>query len=211
VKKPAAHKPIETEIKLPVGSPAKVRALLRARGFGIIAPRIFEQNLVLDDEAQSIRARGMLLRVRGAGKVVTCTFKGAATGVRHKSRVEREFHADKIEECLAVFAGIGYRERFRYEKYRTEFARRGEPGIVTLDETPIGNFMEIEGPSRWIDATAKELGFPRSAYVTLSYGRLFENWREAQQSTMPSTMRSIMKDMRFPRRSRRHAANEVDA
>lgn len=189
MKKPAAHKPIETEIKLPVGSPAKVRALLRAHKFGIIAPRIFEQNLVLDDEVETIRGRGMLLRVRAAGKVVTCTFKGAATGIRHKSRAEREFHADNIEECLAVFAGIGYSERFRYEKYRTEFARRGEPGLVTLDETPIGNFMEIEGPSRWIDATAKELGFARSAYVTLSYGRLFENWRDEHHSTK--------KDMRF--------------
>jgi adenylate cyclase class 2 len=109
--------------------------------------------------------------------------------VRHKSRVEREFHPDNLEECLAVFEGIGYRERFRYEKYRTEYARRGEPGLVTLDETPIGNFMELEGPPRWIDATAKELGFAPSSYITLSYGRLFENWREEQGSTK--------RDMRF--------------
>jgi len=27
-----------------------------------------------------------------------------------------------------------------------------------LDETPIGNFCEIEGAPRWIDATAKKLG-----------------------------------------------------
>ena len=182
-------KPVETEIKIPVESAAKARALLRAHGFRIIAPRVFEQNLVLDDEQQSIRTRGMLLRVRGAGRKITCTFKGVAKGVRHKSRVEREFHPDNFGECLAVFAGIGYRERFRYEKYRTEFARRGEPGHVTLDETPIGNFVELVGPSRWIDATAKELGFPRSAYVTLSYGRLFENWREES--------RSRKKDMRF--------------
>jgi adenylate cyclase, class 2 len=181
--------PVETEIKIPVASAAQSRALLRGHGFRIIAPRIFEQNLVLDDEQQSIRARGMLLRVRGAGKTITCTFKGVAKGVRHKSRVEREFHPDNLEECLAVFAGIGYRERFRYEKYRTEFARSGEPGHVTLDETPIGNFMELEGPPRWIDATAKELGFARSSYVTLSYGRLFESWRDEH--------RSKRKDMRF--------------
>lgn len=181
--------PVETEIKIPVDSPARIRALLRDRKFRVIKPRIFEQNLVLDDDRQSIRARGMLLRVRGAGKKFTCTFKGVATGVRHKSRVEREFHPDSFEECLAVFAGIGYRERFRYEKYRTEYARAGEPGSITLDETPIGNFMELEGPSRWIDATAKELGFPRSSYITLSYGRLFENWREEH--------RSAKKDMRF--------------
>ena len=189
MKHSAGKKPVETEIKIPVASAAQTRTLLRAHKFRIIKPRIFERNLVLDDEQQSIRARGMLLRVRNAGKIVTCTFKGTAKGVRHKSRVEREFHADNLEECLAVFEGVGYRERFRYEKYRTEFSRRGEAGVVTLDETPIGNFMELEGPSRWIDATAKELGFTHSSYVTLSYGRLFENWRDEH--------RSAKKDMRF--------------
>jgi adenylate cyclase, class 2 len=173
-------KPIETEIKLRLESAAIARALLRRSGFTVIKPRVFEQNLVLDDDKGSIRARGMLLRVRGAGKAISCTFKGVETGGRHKSREEREFRADNLGECIAVFAALGFRERFRYEKYRTELARENEPGLATIDETPIGDFMELEGPGRWIDATAKELGFPRAAYVTLSYGKLHEQWCAAQ-------------------------------
>src|SRR5580658_2430403 len=174
-------KPIETEIKLRVQGAGKTavaqaRALLRRHGFAVTTPRVFEQNLVLDDDKESLREGGMLLRVRGAGKVTTCTFKGPETPGRHKSREEREFRADDLESCVALFAALGFREAFRYEKYRTEFARDREPGHVTLDETPIGIFMELEGRAVWIDRTAELLGFQREAYITLSYGKLYEDW-----------------------------------
>jgi adenylate cyclase class 2 len=196
-------KPIETEIKLRVEGAgktgvAKARALLRRHGFAIITPRVFEQNLVLDDAQGSLRERGLLLRVRGAGKLITCTFKGVETPGRHKSREEREFRANDLESCVAVFTALGYPEAFRYEKYRTEFARENEPGHVTLDETPIGVFMELEGPARWIDHTAKDLGFPVTAYITDSYGKLYENWCEAN-GVEPKDMRfSPNRDMRLP-------------
>jgi len=173
---------IETEIKLRVISAAGARRLLRQHGFRVIKPRIFEQNLVLDDAKNSNRRQGRLLRVRAAGDKITCTFKGVANNGRYKSREEREFHADSLVECVAVFRAIGFSEKFRYEKYRTEFGRRNETGHVMLDETPIGILMELEGPGRWIDATAKELGFPRSAYITDSYGRLYEQWCEEKGS-----------------------------
>jgi len=177
-------KPIETEIKLRVEGAGKTavtraRALLRRHGFAVTTPRVFERNLVLDDDKQSLRERDMLLRVRGAGKITTCTFKGPETPGRHKSREEREFRASDLESCVAFFTALGFPEAFRYEKYRTEFARPREPGHVTLDETPIGVFMELEGPARWIDRTAKALGFPVAAYITDSYGKLYENWCEA--------------------------------
>ena len=46
---------------------------------------------------------------------------------------------------------------------------------MTLDETPIGNFIELEGEPQWIDQTANELGFPESTYVTSSYATLYVN------------------------------------
>jgi adenylate cyclase class 2 len=123
-----------------------------------------------------VKSRNLLLRVRSAGKLITVTFKGREVPGIHKRREEREFTASDLDECLAVFAGVGFAPSLRYEKYRTEFARPGESGVVTLDETPIGIFIELEGPSRWIDSTAKDLGFSRDDYIGLSYGRLFEKW-----------------------------------
>ncbi len=178
--KPHATKPsVEVEIKLAVPGAAKARALLRRLDFKVTAPRIFERNLVLDDDEGSLRARGMLLRVREAGNTSTCTFKGPDIPGRHKRRIEREFTASDAGSCLAVFAGVGFRESFRYEKYRTEFARPNDPGIALLDETPIGVFMELEGPPRWIDRTAQALGFTPDAYITASYARLYFAWCEA--------------------------------
>jgi adenylate cyclase, class 2 len=183
---------METEIKLAVETAAKGRAILRRHAFGVIRPRVFEQNLVLDDDRGSLRERGLLLRVREAGKTVTCTFKGLETPGRHKSREEREFQASDLESCVAVFGGLGFREAFRYEKYRTEFARDKEHGHAVLDETPIGVYLELEGPARWIDRTAKELGFPPEAFITDSYGKLYAGWCEAR-GIEPA-------DMRFSRR-----------
>ena len=183
--------PIETEIKLRVENAIKARALLRRHGFAVTIPRVFEQNLVLDDEQSSLRERGMLLRLRAAGKVITCTFKGREIPGRHKSREEWEFRATDLGACVAVFAALGFREAFRYEKFRTEFARDKEPGLMTLDETPIGIFMELEGPARWIDSIAKTLGFPGTAYITDSYAKLYESWCETNSIEL--------KDMRFNR------------
>ncbi len=166
----------EVEVKISVADAARTRSLLRENGFRIHKARVFERNLVLDDEAGSVRARNLLLRVRTAGKQITCTFKGKEIPGPHKRREEREFHPDQADECLAVFAGLGFLPTYTYEKYRTEFTRGEEPGVVTLDETPIGTFLELEGPARWIDATAKLLGHSRADYITASYGRLYEEW-----------------------------------
>jgi adenylate cyclase class 2 len=69
---------------------------------------------------------------------------------------------------------------FRYEKWRTEW-QDGE-GHCVVDETPIGNYAELEGSAEWIDRAAARLGISHSEYITLSYGRLFDLWREQHHS-----------------------------
>lgn len=165
--------PLEIEIKLRLDSPAKARTLLRRHGFRVIAPRVFEKNIVLDDERNSLRARSLLLRLREAGRTTTCTFKGPESPGRHKRRIEHEFTLARLDSCLAIFAALGYHQTWHYEKFRTEFARPGERGHATLDETPVGVFIELEGPARWIDRTAKDLGFSRDSWITASYARLY--------------------------------------
>jgi adenylate cyclase, class 2 len=45
--------------------------------------------------------------------------------------------------------------------------------MATVDETPIGVFLELEGLPRWVDRIARVLGFSAADYITLSYGRLY--------------------------------------
>ena len=44
---------------------------------------------------------------------------------------------------------------------------------MVVDETPIGDFLEVEGEAEGIHRVAAELGFSRSEYVTDSYVALF--------------------------------------
>jgi adenylate cyclase class 2 len=168
----------EVEVKLAIGDSGAALARIRAARFEIVAPRVFEQNVVLDTTSRTLRQQGLLLRLRRAGDSVTCTLKGQEVPGPHKRREEREFRASDFDEVLAVFHGLGYSPTFRYDKYRTELARPGEPGHVTVDETPVGAYLELEGPAPWIDRTAKDLGFTPGDYILASYGRLYAEWRE---------------------------------
>ncbi|HVV43693.1 MAG TPA: class IV adenylate cyclase [Bryobacteraceae bacterium] len=181
--------PVEIEVKIAVTSVARARKILREGKFRRDGSRVFEQNLVLDNAQGNLKRKGLLLRLRTTGKrgkpgEALCTFKGPAgeTPSHHKIRIEREFTAGDANECLAVFAGIGFHPAFRYEKFRTKFSRRrrgaGKQGHIVLDETPMGVFLELEGPAAWIDRTAKDLGFSRNDYITMSYARLWEQWRD---------------------------------
>ena len=80
----------------------------------------------------------------------------------------------------AILRSLGYAPSFRYEKFRAEWTD-GKGQIVT-DETPIGNFCEIEGRSRWIDATAKKLQVSRADYITKNYATLFLEWKRETKS-----------------------------
>ena len=170
---------VETEVKLPAsGDPESGIRLLEGAGFRVSVPRVFEANSVYDTEGDRLRAQGELLRLRLAGDVVTLTWKGPTIlAGPHKSRAETEVRVDDFGRADQLLKSLGYRLRFRYDKYRTEFASVEAGGTATLDETPIGLFLELEGTPEWIDRMAKRLGYAADAYITLSYGALYEKYR----------------------------------
>src|SRR5436305_7240282 len=155
----------ETEVKLAVADAPSARRMLRAARFEISPPRVFEANTVFDTSELSMRAASTLLRVREAGKVATITYKGVPQAGKHKSREELELKIDDAATMMAIIERLGYRRTFRYEKYRTEFHQPRRAGVVTLDETPVGVFLELEGTASWIDRTARKLGFQESDYM----------------------------------------------
>ena len=183
----------EVEIKLKVGSALAARRILRKAGFRVHKQRVFENNLVLDTADLSLRRAGKLLRVREAGKGALVTYKGPATPGKHKSREELEVAVSNARQATLVLELLGFARVFCYQKYRTEYMRPRERGVVTLDETPIGCFFEIEGAPGWIDRTARRLGFQEADYITGSYGGLYLGSRQ-QQPALPA-------DMVFPNRA----------
>jgi adenylate cyclase, class 2 len=165
--------PEEREIKLKVGDLRAVLQRLQGIGFHEARPRVHERNSVFDTREQALREQEKLLRVRQVDSAVVVTYKGPGKRGCHKVREEVEFHVDDAAGFERVLEELGFHRSFRYEKYRTEYEAEGGSGVVTVDETPIGNFVELEGPEEWIDQTAKELGYSENDYITGSYGRLF--------------------------------------
>ena len=175
---------VETEIKFRVGNLADLDLKLQQAGFHLDTPRTFESNVLYDTSDRRMRARTEILRIRTYGGKTTLTHKRLPDNGpgedRHKHRIETETEVSDGKALAEVFQSLGLVPAFRYEKWRTEW-NDGE-GHCVVDETPIGNFAELEGEPGWIDQVAARLGVPHSEYMTLSYGRLFEQWREEHHS-----------------------------
>jgi len=177
--------PIETEIKFRVENLAGLSKRLEATGFTLQTPRTFESNVLYDTPDRAMRARTEILRIRSYAGRWTVTHKrlpnvgpGEDT---HKHRMENETEVADGAVLEEIFLSLGLVAAFRYEKWRAEWTD-GE-GHCVIDETPIGNYAELEGPAEWIDRSAACLCIDPAQYITLSYGRLFERWCEQHNST----------------------------
>ena len=181
---------VETEIKLRLmQGPGRARALLHEHGFQATTARQLQTDQLFDLAAGGLRKSGRVLRLRSTGGQWTVTYKGPAdASTMHKSREEIEAHVSDGSAFAQILERLGYQRSFSYEKYRTTFKSPGEDGIVTLDETPIGDFLELEGPGYWIDQTAVKLGFGPADYVTSSYATLYEEHRRKHE-TVPRDMK----------------------
>jgi len=182
--------PQEIEIKFRVGDLRALNRKLRAAGFRLVTPRTHELNTLYDLPGGVLRQRKELLRIRKYGRTWTLTHKSGTSRGRHSRRVELETPVADGKKMDLILRALGYATTFRYEKYRAEWS--DGKGEVVVDETPIGNFCEIEGPSRWIDATAKKLGVKPANYITKNYATLFADWKQTTDSNAPEmTFRAV--------------------
>ncbi len=147
--------------------------MLKEHGFRKKGKRVFEANITFDTAERHLFRRDELLRLRTIGKRGELTYKGPALKSRYKCREEIETEVADPGKIALLLARIGFKAAFRYEKYRSEYARPGEPGVVLLDETPIGDYLELEGPPAWIERTAALLGFRKSDQIKSTYGQLY--------------------------------------
>lgn len=178
-------RPREIEIKLKVSNTRQVKRVLRALGFRQIAPRRLEHNFLFDFPDRRLTRAGCALRLRTKDRRQLLTFKGAAsTAGGYKSREELETGAGSALVLRRILARLGLRESFAYSKYRTAYGRGklAKPGVksgnsLVYDETPVGNYIELEGSRRWIDHVAGQLGYRREDYVTAGYAALYHQGR----------------------------------
>ena len=171
---------IETEVKFRVHHPKALEAALRSLQFHCETPRTFERNILFDTPQHTLRASRQILRLRRYGERWVLTHKQTTPNdspeARHKQRIETETEVEDGEAVAAIFAVLGYAPAFIYEKWRSEWADGA--GHCVIDETPIGQYAELEGPPEWIDHMLASLRIDQADVTTLSYGRLFELWQQ---------------------------------
>jgi adenylate cyclase class 2 len=185
----------EIEIKFRVENVGALNRRLRQSGFRLATRRTREMNTLYDLPGQLLRQRGDLLRLRRYGPEWVLTHKAKGKAGRHKTRAETETRIADGASMEAILRALGFAPTFRYEKFRAEWS--DGKGHVVVDETPIGNFGEVEGPSRWIDRTAQVLQIRQSDYITATYADLFFQWKK--QSGSPAnemTFKAIQRKTR---------------
>ena len=164
--------------------------------------RVHEENVIFDTPQGGLAKHGQLLRIRtetpeSGGHSskskpkprIVLTFKrpiahpAGADGQHsahgsHKVREEIEMEVTDAATLATIFEGLGMSGWFRYEKFRTTFRLPSTKAwarglLIELDETPIGTFVELEGPAAAIDRAAAELGYSKRDYVLKNYLTLY--------------------------------------
>ena len=197
-------KETEIKLKIEdVGAFHRALSEMGARPAGPGTSRVHEENVIFDTPQGGLAEHGQLLRIRTETpclngdslaaqpkRRVVLTYKrpvaermgagiGSAAEGPYKVREEIEVEVAESETLTRIFEGLGMRSWFRYEKYRTTFQLPDTNAwakglLIELDETPIGNFVELEGPAAAIDQAAQELGYSRRDYILKNYLRLYE-------------------------------------
>ncbi len=173
-----------------------------ARPAGPGISKVHEENVIFDTPQGGLAKHGQLLRIRtetpevrgksksaGPKQRVVLTFKQplarpAVAGMEsasygsYKVREEMEVEVAEAGNLTRIFEGLGMSGWFHYEKYRTTFRLPASKAwakglLIELDETPIGTFVELEGPAAAIDRAAEELGYSKHDYVVKNYLRLY--------------------------------------
>ena len=80
-------------------------------------------------------------------------------------------HSKRARPWPSVLRSLGFLPVFRHEKFRASF-RLGSLHLE-LDETPVGVFLELEGPPASIDRAARALGFSSRDYIQSTYWDLY--------------------------------------
>jgi adenylate cyclase class 2 len=167
---------LEREIKLRFDSAESARDAILQAGATSVHGRRLQEDFLLDSEDETLRRRRCVLRVRLENGMSRLTFKGPVQPSAMKVREEIETVVGDGEVLLQTFAELGLHVWFSYQKYREEFAC--EDVIASVDETPVGVFVELEGGEQGIERLAAALGRGPADYILDSYRGLFLKLRD---------------------------------
>jgi predicted adenylyl cyclase CyaB len=164
---------VEIEVKIRIPDPKAFRETLARAGARLERERRSEDNTLYDFRSGELKKKGRALRLRETEARASLTFKGPRQKSRRfKVREEFETEVRNAKQLRRILRGLGLVPAFRYHKVRTVF-RKGNVKVC-LDETAVGNFVELEGERSDIVKLAKSLGFSPADMIKQDYVELFQ-------------------------------------
>ena len=171
------NKNLEIEIKIKIHNIETLREKIRTQDFCLVEHNTLEHNIVFDTTEQRLKKNKCLLRLRRKKNKYILTFKRppakALKSKKYKIRDETEVEVSDFENTKTIIRALGFDVFFIYEKYREVYKRKNGNVKIMMDQTPIGDFIEIEGSAEEIDQIASALGFTPRDYITANYYTLF--------------------------------------
>jgi len=139
--------------------------------------RVHEFNLRYDLPDGRLVTKKQVLRLRQDTQALL-TFKGP--GVLDEGvllRKEIEVSVSDFDTARRLLEALGYQVIMMYEKYRANYLMDGV--VLSVDETPFGLFIELEGESpAQVKSAASLLGLDWRQRINLSYSALLDQYNK---------------------------------
>ena len=150
--------------------------------------RVHEFNLRYDLPDGRLVTKKQVLRLRQDTQALL-TFKGP--GVLDEGvllRKEIEVSVSDFDTARRLLEALGYQVIMMYEKYRANYLMDGV--ILSVDETPFGLFIELEGESpAQVKSAASLLGLDWRQRINLSYSALLDQYNK--------NTKNVIRDLTF--------------
>ena len=168
---------LEIEAKFHVADLHKVEERLVNLGATLIHPRQFEHNDRFDTPDRRLSSAAKVLRLREADSKTLTYKEPCGQGKDDLIRRELELEIGDMRVAGELLQALGFIRTQSYEKYRSTYSFQETQ--VMLDELPIGDFIEIEGPDvETIQKVAGLMDFTWGKRIGRGYLILFNDLRK---------------------------------
>lgn len=164
---------VEIEVKIRIIDIKNIGEKILQLGAKLEKERFYEENTLYDFPSKILYKKRQALRLRKMNKKSFLTFKGPPQKSRKfKIREEYETEVKNEKQLRKILKSLGFIPVFNYEKHRTVYRKKILK--ISLDETSIGNFIELEGKRGEIVKFANALGVSKREFIKLDYIQLIK-------------------------------------
>ena len=167
----------EIEVKFQINSVEEMLPIILETGAVCEQETLLERNLRWDSPEGTLTKTHQVLRLRENGGTSVLTYKAERQNDQGiADREEIETVVSSFDNTKLILERLGYTVVFIYEKYRSIYSLN-DTGLF-VDHTPIGDYIEIEGPSgESIRRSAELLRLDWEKRISKGYRALFEFWK----------------------------------